>query len=108
MNDKIYFVTFETHEISTIYYYVFHCFAKNAKEAKQKAKEAWRAKGEKPHMFHIYAKRSSINNVDLLRVKNIMCMEIKGEKVLDRISLISAMTVHGKRKLYGTKKGWEE
>lgn len=82
----IYFVTFEIHESCKIKDYVFHCEAKNAKEAKEAAKKFWSSLcGIKGHQFHLYAKKSNIQDVSLLRVRGWNGTEYSSEYCMNHV-----------------------
>lgn len=69
----IYYVTFDTQRNRCTSEWIFHCEAKNALEAKETAKLLWAERGHKEHMFHLYAKKSRIQDMDLLKVRQISC-----------------------------------
>ena len=86
---KIYYVTFDTQSVSfrETKEYFFHCYAKNAKEAKELCKEEWpklfNSHNPKiPHQFHIYAKQSRIQDVDLLGLRTWEDAPIRGKDCL--------------------------
>ncbi len=85
MEGKIYFVTFdiERRRERETQHYIFHCYAQNAKEAKEKAREAWTAAGNQRHQFHMYGKKSNIQDPDVLKVNTWTGKEIKGKAVMD-------------------------
>lgn len=85
MSKKIYFVTFdiERRREKETYHYIFHCMAANAGEAKEKAREEWIAKGNKRHQFHMYGKKSNIQDPALLKVNAWTGKEIKGDALMD-------------------------
>lgn len=98
----IYFVLFEVHKNCQISNYIYHCDAKNAATAKEKAKEAWKTNGNKPHQFHIYGKKSNIQDEKYLRVKTWSGREINGHDVMENFICTDFRTwrINGKN-LYG-------
>lgn len=103
----IYFVTFELHQACKINDMIFHCEAKNAKEAKEIAKKFWSSlHGMKGHQFHLYAHKSAIQDVDLLRVRGWDGTEYKGQYVMNHVFCTDFRTwrVNGINK-YGPKAG---
>jgi hypothetical protein len=102
----IYFVTFDIQKDCQIKEMVFHCDAKNAKEAKVIAKKYWEDRHYKSHQFHMYAKKSGIQNVDYLRVRTWKGTEIRKSAVMDHAycTNISTWRIDGINQ-YGTKKG---
>ena len=99
MAKKIYFVTFEIHRNCTIYNYIYHCEAATAKEAKEIARNNWKTKNG--HQFHLYGKKSNVQNVDLLKVRSALGREYSGSDVIGRYIIIDQRTwrVNG-RNLY--------
>ena len=82
----IYFVTFDIQEHCKINDMIYHCEASNAKEAKENAKKFWSSlHGMKGHQFHLYAKKSNIQDVNLLRVRGWDGTEYKGEYVMNHV-----------------------
>ena len=100
MSKKIYFVTFEIHKNCTVYNYIYHCEASTAKEAKEIARVEW--SGRKGYQFHLYGKKSNIQNADLLRVKSVFGREYSGSEVIGMYIPLDLRTwrVDG-RNLYG-------
>ena len=99
----IYFVTFEIHENCQIKDYIFHCEAKNAKEAKETARKFWSSlRGIKGYQFHLYGKKSNIQDISLLRVRGWNGTEYSGEYVMNHAFCTNFRTwrVNG-RNLYG-------
>ena len=80
MAKKIYFVTFSIKRNCTENKYIYHREASTAKEAKEIAVQNWTGKG---HQFHVYGKKSNVQNADLLRVKGIR-KEYSGSDVLGK------------------------
>lgn len=81
MTGKVYFVTFEIHRNCAINNYIYHCEASTAKEAKEIARYYWNS--ENGHQFHLYGKKSNVQNADLLKVKGIR-KEYSGSDVLGK------------------------
>lgn len=104
----IYFVTFEIHVACKINEMIFHCEAKNATEAKENAKKFWYSLNglKQHHMFHIYAKKSNIQDVNLLRVRGWEGTEYKAGYVMNHAFCTDfrSWRVNGINK-YGTKAG---
>lgn len=87
---KIYFVTFDTQRASIreTSQYVFHCLADNASEAKELCKAAWPKlhsayNAKVPHQFHLHAKRSRIQDADLLGCRSWANVPVRGRDCLD-------------------------
>lgn len=102
----IYFVTFEKHVNCRIDDMIFHCEAKNAKEAVQIAKEYWQKYDFKPHQFHLYAKKSRIQDPDLLQVHLWNGETRKGAALMNNFYCVDFRTwrVNGINK-YGPRAG---
>ncbi len=103
----IYFVTFEIHENCKIKYMIFHCEAKNANEAKEACKKFWSSlHGIKGHQFHMYAKKSRIQDVSFLRVKGWEGTEYSGDYCMNHVFCTDFRTwrVNGINK-YGPRAG---
>lgn len=103
----IYFVTFETHVSCKINEMIFHCEAKNATEAKETCKKYWSSLHVvKGHQFHLYAKKSNIQDVQFLRVRGWEGTEYHGEYVMNHVFCTDfrAWRVNGINQ-YGTNKG---
>lgn len=103
----IYFVTFEIHQSCRINNMIYHCMASNAKEAKESAKRFWSSlHGLKGHQFHMYAKRSDVQDVSLLRVRGWDGTEYKGDYVMNHVFCTDFRTwrINGINQ-YGTNKG---
>lgn len=111
----IYYVTFEKHVDCTVKTVFFHCDAKNATEAKEKCRKAWYdlfpsvspLKPKKvPYQFHLYAKRSTIQDISLLRIVNWANKELHGDEVFNHFITVDTRTwrVNGINK-YGVKAG---
>jgi hypothetical protein len=103
----IYFVTFETHIACKINDMIFHCEAKNANEAKEICKKFWHSlHGIKGHQFHLYAKKSNIQDAKYLRVRGWEGTEYTGEYVMNHVFCTDFRTwrVNGINQ-YGTNKG---
>lgn len=81
MTGKIYFVTFSTKRNCTENKFIYHCEASTAKEAKEIARNNWKSKNG--HQFHLYGKKSNVQNADLLMVKGIR-KEYSGSDVLGK------------------------
>jgi len=89
---KIYYVKFDTQSARyrETKEYFYTCFANNAKEAKEQCREAWpklfNAPGAvAPHQFHMYARPSAIQDVDLLGYRTWRGAPIRGRDCLDFI-----------------------
>lgn len=82
----IYFVTFEIHQACRINEMIYHCEAKNAKEAKELGRKFWESLvGMKGHPFHLYAKKSSIQNRENLLVRGWDGTEYRGDYVMNHV-----------------------
>lgn len=101
----IYFATFETHWNCQIQSHVWHGEARNATEAKQKCREHWnhiyRSEKKTPYQFHLYAKRSRIQDKSKLCVHDWLNRKYSGTNVMGFIMTdIRTWRVNG-RNLYG-------
>lgn len=99
----IYFATFEIHDHCQIRSMIYHCEAKNAKEAKEAARKFWTSLcGFKGYPFHLYAKKSRIQDIDLLRVRGWDGKEYSKDYVMNHVFCTDIRTwrVNG-RNLYG-------
>ena len=103
----IYFVPFDIQQACRINEMIFHCEAKNAQEAKETAKKYWSSlHGIKGHQFHLYAKRSNIQDAKYLRVRGWEGTEYSGEYVMNHVFCTEsrAWRVNGINQ-YGSKAG---
>lgn len=103
----IYFVTFDIQQACKINEMIYHCDASNAKEAKESAKKYWASlHGIKGHQFHLYAKKSNIQDANLLLVRGWEGTEYHGEYVMNHVFCTSSRSwrINGINQ-YGTKKG---
>lgn len=98
----IYYVTFEKHVSCRIDEMIFHCEAKNAKEAIKIAKQTWIDQCFKPHQFHLYAHKSRIQDVELLKIRSWTGKEYGGQYIMNSFFCTASRTwrVNG-RNLYG-------
>lgn len=99
----IYFVTFDVHRNCQVREIIFHCEAKNAKEAKEIARQQWMEGASKPaYQFHLYAKKSAIQNTEYLRVIDYLDRTRTGNNVMEHFICTNCRTWRAnERNLYG-------
>lgn len=79
--NPLYIVTFDTQRNCQVQAWYYYCFAQNAKEACAIARETWK---QKPHMFHVHAVKSRVQDANLLRVSSWKGNVYKGQDAIGK------------------------